>query len=237
MANYVAIPSDSLKAALRDMGGGEKATPPSRYSSGEVYFEIPAAANPQLVIKVYTSIPVGGGRVRGAGKDAIRVCLVWRADERESQSAGLMKTVRVHRVTSVASTLKRLKDRVRDCNRKAVEFNQRLCVRCGCPVWPESGRCRNRDCGRSIPTPRRPIRPSRTAGSASNASARLNNAFGAAHGPMTQAAAQAARQPASPVAVAPSQAARKLDKEADRNRAEEPVLDDNDIPPEMQGLF
>lgn len=235
MPNYVPIPSDQLKAALSAMGGMEKATRPSRYSPGEIYFEIPAAANPQLVIKVYTSIPVGGGRVRGSGKDAIRVCLVWRSDEREAQSAGLLKTVRVHRVTSVASTLKRLKDRVRDCNRKAVELNQRKCPKCGCPVWPETGRCRNRQCGRPQVrlTAGTPAPAPRSAG----ASARLNSAFGASHSPMTQAVAARAHKPAPAAAVDPSTATHRIEKEADRNRAEEPILSDNDIPPEMQGLF
>jgi hypothetical protein len=235
MPTYVSIPSESIKSALRAMGMVEKATPPSRYSPGEVYFEMPTTVNPQLVIKVYTSIPVGGGNVRGRGQDAIRVCLVWRSDEREIQSAGLVKTIRVHRVTSVASTLKRLKDRVRDCNRKAVELNERKCSVCGCPVWPESGRCRNRKCGR--PAPSRQAPAPAPAPRAAGASARLNSAFGASHSPMTQAVAARAHKPATVAPVAPSTATRRIAKEADRNVAEEPVLTNADMPPELRGLF
>jgi len=54
---------------------------------------------------------------------------------------------------------------------------------------------------------------------------------------MTQAAA--ARRPAAPKTqpVAPTQAARKVEQEAARNQAEEPVLSRDDMPPEMRNLF
>lgn len=231
MASYVSIPADSIKNACFEMGMVEKATKGGRFSPGEVYFEMPTAVNPNLVIKVYTSITVGGGCVRGAGNDAIRVCLVWREGEDEDlyASVGLHKPVRVHRVSSVASTLKRMKDRVRDCNRMAFELNDKRCPTCGCPAWPDSGRCRNRKCPSPAPAPV-PAPAPRAAG----ASSRLNAAFGGEHSPMTQAmAARAAR----PVPVAASQVARSIEKEADKNRAEDPVLTTRDMPPELRGLF
>jgi hypothetical protein len=193
------------------MGMVEKATRPTRYSSGEVYFERSLATNPNLVVKVYTSIP-------------IRVCLVWQAGE---QSAGLVKTPKVLRVTSTASVLSRIRQRVLDLNREAVRIQLDVpkCPICGCPVWEDSKRCRNRNCA--------PPSPTSTAGAAR----RLASAYGAAHGsmPMTQATASMQAHPVTPVDEATAQ--RRLATEAVRNVVEEPVLSKADMPPELRGLF
>lgn len=226
--SYVNIPAQALKTTLVGLGMTEKATPAGRYSPGEVYFERSIATNPNLVVKVYTSIPVGAACTRGNGQDAIRVCLVWRSDESEEQSVGLVKATKILRVTSVDSVLSRVRQRVRDLNREAVRFqlNVPKCPVCGCPVWEDSQRCRNRGCRA----------PSRGAAvSAVGASKRLASAFGSAHGsvPLTQAAA--ATRPVMPVDEAAAR--RRLAAEAARNVVEEPVLSKADMPPELQGLF
>lgn len=233
--SYVNIPAQALKTTLAGLGMTEKATPASRYSPGEVYFERAIATMPSLVVKVYTSIPVGGAAVRGNGQDAIRVCLVWRADESEEQSVGLVKATKILRVTSVASVLSRVRQRVRDLNREAMRFylNVPKCPVCGCPLWEDSKRCRNRGCRAPSTTGRAAVLPARPVG----ASKRLASAFGSSHGsvPMTQAQAAAAARPVMPVDE--DAARRRLAAEAARNVVEEPVLTKADMPPELQGLF
>lgn len=222
--SYVNVPAQSLKTALAGLGMTEKATPAGRYSPGEVYFERSIATNPSLVVKVYTSIP-GGVAVRGNGQDAIRVCLIWREDESENQSVGLVKATKILRVTSVASVLSRVRQRVRDLNREAVRLQMDVpkCSVCGCPVWEDSKRCRNRNC--APPSPR------------AGAARRLASAYGSAHGsvPMTQATASVQARPVTPVDEATAQ--RRLATEAARNVVEEPVLSTADMPPELRGLF
>ena len=228
MAQAITIPASVIRGQLTSLGFVEKATS-SSYSPGEVYFEKPFPGNPQLVTKVYTSLSVGATHTRSTGSDAIRVCLVWRYDVHESQSVGLIKTVRVHRVTSVKSTMIRVLNRVREVNRKAFELDQgKKCEKCGCPANPTSGRCRNKDCERSLASS-----PKNAAG----ASMRLNTAFGAVHSLTTQVAAAGVPTTLRIRPVTPARAAQKVEVEAARNRAEEPVLTDRDMPADMRHLF
>lgn len=237
MAQAISIPAATFRAKFQEMGFEEKATPPSRYSSGEVYFEKPFYGNSQLVIKVYSSLSVGAMHTRSAGEDAIQVCLVWRYNVWESQSVGLIKTVRVNRVGTIESTMARMFGRIRDTNRKAVELNLgEKCLVCGCPLYPTTHSCRNRNCGKAV-TPRQQPRVLSLQPKAAGTSARLNSAFGSAHSPMTQAVA--ARTPVAPRVrpVAPAQAIRKVEAEASRNQVEEPVLSNADMPADMRNLF
>jgi hypothetical protein len=63
--------------------------------------------DPDLLIKIYTSIQSGQEESRDSGEDAIRVCLVYKGK-------GRGKTKRVNRVGDPKSTVLRALDRARD---------------------------------------------------------------------------------------------------------------------------
>jgi hypothetical protein len=141
MANFVAIPRAEIESHLTARGFIRAAN-----SGNEVVYEINHKVEPRLVIKVYTSIRENAGTVRDAGDDAIRVCLVWRDGPK---SCGLSKCTRVNRVSSSASTLGRLASRILAVYKDATTIvDAPRCEHCGTPVWTDSGRCRDRSCGR-----------------------------------------------------------------------------------------
>jgi hypothetical protein len=71
----------------------------------EVVYIKRSTVDPSLMIKVYTSIRDGATAVRAAGRDAIRVCVVW---DNGVRSFGVGKFDPVMRVHSVQSVLSRL---------------------------------------------------------------------------------------------------------------------------------
>ena len=136
--SYVAVPSQIIEDHLSGMGF-------TRGVKGrEIVYTRSHKADESLIIHVYTSIRIGRDAVRGKGQDAIRVCLVWHG---ENASAGMAKSTRVYRTGSEQAVLQRLTQRCREMYAKATELRHgQRCPACGCPVWEDSGRCRNKYC-------------------------------------------------------------------------------------------
>jgi len=180
----------------------------------EVQASVPSAAWFEMVTPVNPAMVI---RVRTIGVDDFTVDLVWRAHTGSRPvMVELADQVRVRR-TYLNSTVSRIKSRMREFNRLAVELNEHLCSTCGCPL--QDGSCCNSTACSSA--------------CRGGASARLKAAFGATHDPLTQAAMQ--RVP-SHAPVAPAAAAKLVQREADSNHAEEPVYS-KVPPPELRGLF
>lgn len=85
----------------------------------EVVYVRRSSVNPNVCIKVYTSIRVGQAQVRGAGKDAIRACVVFDNGQRQF---GIGKFPAVPRVNSVESVLRRTKERILEAVKRANEW-------------------------------------------------------------------------------------------------------------------
>jgi hypothetical protein len=113
MANYFAMPAETLEKWLVD----NKFERTVQYR--EVVYVRKSQKNPDVVIKVYTSIRDGASNVRNSGRDAIRVCSVF---DNGRKSFGIGKFPPVFRVTSVESVLGRLKDRIMDAAKRANEW-------------------------------------------------------------------------------------------------------------------
>jgi hypothetical protein len=113
MANFVAVPAEKLEGFLQSEQF-------SRTVQGnEVVYVRKSARNPDVQLKVYTSIRVGQTSVRAAGKDAIRVCAVF---DNGRKSFGVGKFSPVLRVASVESVLTRLKERLNEAKKRANEW-------------------------------------------------------------------------------------------------------------------
>jgi hypothetical protein len=89
------------------------------------------AVTPEVRVMVYTSIHSGRGRVRGRGRDAIRVCLVRSCPD--GRDRGLTRTTRVNRTGQIEAIVERTRDRMRaawaSCRRVA------SCGSCGAPKF------------------------------------------------------------------------------------------------------
>jgi hypothetical protein len=70
---------------------------------------------PRYVVRVYSTIPVGGAGVRGRGGDAIRVVSLF--EHTPGQYRGLYKAQRVFRAGTVEGVLERMTERLRDAYR------------------------------------------------------------------------------------------------------------------------
>jgi len=114
MANhFVAVPADVLEKWLSD----QKFERTVQFR--EVVYVRSSVKNPNVKMKVYTSIKDGQVQVRDAGKDAIRACVVF---ENGARSFGIGKFPPVMRVTSVESVLTRLKERLMEAAKRANEW-------------------------------------------------------------------------------------------------------------------
>jgi hypothetical protein len=107
--NYVEVPVDLLFARLESAGFKRVST------SGEAVFDREHDKDRRYVVRVYTS--VGVDRIRGCGRDAIRVVALFRRDAYVSVNAaavGIYKGKRVHRSGTVEAVLERMIERARD---------------------------------------------------------------------------------------------------------------------------
>lgn len=135
MANYVAVPAEAIEKFLQDLKF-EK----SQQGNEVVYFRR-SSRNPNVRLKVYTSIRIGNTAVRNAGKDSIKVCAVFDNDRRSFAVAPRLNPV--FRVTSTESVLARLKDRIKEAaelankwiDKNEAEFAARDAQRGGPPPW------------------------------------------------------------------------------------------------------
>lgn len=113
MARYVAIAAGVLQSFLESRKF-------IRSSCGrEIVYIKRSVRNPDVCIKVYTSIKVGERTVRASGRDSIKVCCVFDNGRR---SFGIGKFPPVLRVDSEASILSRLDARIRSAAARATEW-------------------------------------------------------------------------------------------------------------------
>jgi hypothetical protein len=104
MANYFAVPSEAIESFLASKKF-------ERFvQREEVVYVRRSTRNPNVFIKVYTSISTRPGpTVRASGKDAIRVCTVFDSGKK---SFGIGKFKPIFRVTSTESVLERILSRI-----------------------------------------------------------------------------------------------------------------------------
>ena len=113
MANFVAVPSEAIEEYLQSKKFERSV------QRNEIVYSRSSARNPNVHIKVYTSIKEGQSQVRAAGKDAIRVCVVF---DNGRKSFGVGKFSPVLRVHSVESVLGRLHQRLIDAAKRGNEW-------------------------------------------------------------------------------------------------------------------
>jgi hypothetical protein len=115
MANFVEVPATAIESHL----SGKQFVRTVQYQ--EVVYIRAAQRNPDVKLKVYTSIRNGQQTVRRSGKDAVRVCVVFDNGRR---SFGIGKFPSIPRVHSVESVLRRVDERIRAAKIRALEWIQ-----------------------------------------------------------------------------------------------------------------
>ena len=114
MAQYVAVPAQDLEQFLQAKGFGRTV------QRNEVVYVRASKRDPNVLLKIYTSIHDGNSVVRAAGRDAIRVCTVW--DNQHGKSFGIGKFPPIMRVYSVQSVLNRLLERIQQAAKRGNEW-------------------------------------------------------------------------------------------------------------------
>lgn len=104
MPHYVPVPALVLEGFLQSKGF----TRTVQYQ--EVVYIRRHEENPNVLVKVYTSIRVGASQARNRGADSIKVCTVF---DNGHKSFGLGKFPRVHRTGSPQLVLERTLTRMR----------------------------------------------------------------------------------------------------------------------------
>jgi hypothetical protein len=133
---YIAVPTETLVAHLESMGFSKDAVARGR----EVTYSIAHKREPRLRVVVYTSVREGEAQVRARGKDAIRTCLVWTAEN--GKTTGVTKAKRVFRTGTVEGVLARLRERAREMYGAANRLcRSPRCPKCGAVTYHDSGKC------------------------------------------------------------------------------------------------
>lgn len=112
--NFVAIPSQDIENWLESKKFQRSVV------RNEIVYTRASTRNPNVLLKVYTSIRVGSDSVRGAGRDSIKACVIF--DNQKGKSFGIGKFPPVLRVVSVESTIKRLEERIREAAKRGNEW-------------------------------------------------------------------------------------------------------------------
>lgn len=115
-AKFVQISAAVLETMLGEKGFRRTV------SGSEVVYVRESHKHPGVKIKVYTSLPVSGGQVRAAGRDAIRVAAAYewhapvspRHGAAPSSSFGIYRAKRIYRVGTEEDVLNRLYERMRE---------------------------------------------------------------------------------------------------------------------------
>jgi hypothetical protein len=113
MSQFVAIPAVDIKSFLQAKGFTQGT------QGNEITYVRRSRRNNAVLMKVYTSIPIHGTAVRAAGRDAIRVCVVF---DNGQKTFGIGKFPPVIRVHSVQSVLDRLKIRLNEAAKRADQW-------------------------------------------------------------------------------------------------------------------
>lgn len=103
MPHYVTVPAQTIEEFLARKGFARTV------QRHEVVYVRASRRNPDVKIKVYTSIRTGNQAARGKGKDSIKVAAVFDNGRR---SFGIGKFPRVHRTGSPEAVLERVQDRL-----------------------------------------------------------------------------------------------------------------------------
>lgn len=98
-------------------------------SAGERIFAFPVKDAPGVEVRVYTSCV--GTRARAYAADAIRVALVYRAED--GSTRGLAKDARVFRTGEIPLLVARMVERAREVYAKAIRLPR--CADCGAPTF------------------------------------------------------------------------------------------------------
>jgi hypothetical protein len=124
MTTFVSVPAKDIEGFCEARGFARTV------QRREVVYVRRSRENPDVQIKVYTSIRTGAAAARSSGRDSIKVCAVFDNGRR---SFGLCKLPRVHRTGSTEKVLARVLSRIKDAaafaNRWIAEDRARLALR------------------------------------------------------------------------------------------------------------
>lgn len=101
MAHFVEIPAEAIERPLQALGFRRV----EDYAARQVVYVKEHDCCRNVLIKVYTSIPIGGSGVRRAGKDSIRVCTAYSSTKK---NFGIGKFPYIARITSVESVVAKM---------------------------------------------------------------------------------------------------------------------------------
>jgi len=111
---YVEVNAASMEQMLQKCGF-------NRSTTGKEVVYIRRHKNPNILIKVYTSIPLEASKARGCGKDAIRVVVIY---DNGNRNFGIAKLPRVYRTGTEKDVLERTYKRMRDAYMLANKWNK-----------------------------------------------------------------------------------------------------------------
>ena len=121
MSNYIEIKSDVIESFLKSKGFVRG------IQGAEIVYDRKHSDNPNITIRVYTSIRNGSEAARAVGKDAIRITAFF---DDGKKSFGMFKGTRVYRVTSEKAILERMYERMQEaykiCNQWILKNNGSL---------------------------------------------------------------------------------------------------------------
>jgi hypothetical protein len=113
MTTFVSVPAQAIEDFLKSKGFTRTV------QRCEVVYIRNHDRDPNVKIKVYTSIRIGAGSARQRGKDSIKICTVFDDGRR---SFGIGKFPRVHRTGSTAAVLERTLERMRAAYARANQW-------------------------------------------------------------------------------------------------------------------
>lgn len=114
MPHYVPVPAQDIEDFLSSKGFARTV----QYR--EVVYVRAHEKNPEVKVKVYTSIRTGAVQARSCGADSIKICTVFEG--RNGRSFGIGKFPRVHRTGSPAAVLERTLERMKQAYRRGTEW-------------------------------------------------------------------------------------------------------------------
>ncbi len=108
--SFVEVPADAIRTRLIDAGFERAADADNE----EVYYRA-HKKNPDMAVKVFTTIPLNGAAVRDCGRDAIRIVALKRIPLRfgNPKTVCIYKAQRVFRTGTVEGVLQRMIERAR----------------------------------------------------------------------------------------------------------------------------
>jgi hypothetical protein len=106
MSRYVEVPREVFEAAMTEAGFKEEG------KRGQLMFVRRHHRNPELMVKIYSSIPRNASEARDCGEDSIVVCAVYEPPF--PQRSRPLYRQRVFRVTSPEGVMERTLERARE---------------------------------------------------------------------------------------------------------------------------